>query len=127
MSDQIVHFIEKFNEAWTKGNIKELDSLLHDKVIFIAPDLKTEISGKEACLQTIKDYVDNANTKTFKLLDKKIHSWNQTAMISIEYHIEYDMGNRDHKEQGTEFWTLNKQQNNWKLIWRAMVKNEKVN
>ncbi len=48
--EQVIH---AFNKGWTHGNIELLETLLHDEVIFVAPDLTTEIEGKEACIQTI--------------------------------------------------------------------------
>ena len=103
-----------------------MTSLLHDQVIFVSPDLKTEIRGLNACLQTIKDYSAKAKTKTFEVRNKKIHIWDETVMITLDYYVEYEMKNQSYKENGTEFWTLNKQNGNWKLVWRALVKNEKI-
>jgi len=126
MNQRIETFINDFNKSWTQGEFESMTSLLHDKVIFVSPDLKTEIRGLNACLQTIKDYSANAKTKTFEVRNKKIHIWDETAMITLGYYVEYEMKNQSYKENGTEFWTLNKQNGNWKLVWRALVKNEKI-
>jgi len=127
MYQQINHFINQFNTAWTEGDIDSLDKLLHDKVIFLAPDLVTQISTKADCVQTIRDYVKSAATHVFEITNKTINVWAQTAMVSIDYYIEYEMQNNNYKEKGTEFWTLIEYNDTWKLVWRAIAKNEKLN
>jgi len=126
MDKSIEHLIEKFNNGWTQGDFESLASLLHENVVFIAPDLITEIIGKEACLQTIKEYVDNADTRHFVVEEQRVHVWQQTANISIKYSIEYLMEGKNYKESGKEFWTMIQEQNQWKLVWRAMVANESL-
>ncbi len=126
MNPQIDAFIKQFHDCWTKGDLIKLTSLLHDQIIFVAPDLKTEIKGKERCLQTIEDYSNNAVTKKFEVENKKIHVWDHTAMVIMDYDIEYRMKNENYKEKGTEFWTMVRENEKWKLVWRALAKIENL-
>ena len=126
MSKEIEAFIEHFNNSWTKGEFESITPLLDDETIFVAPDLKTEIRGRDSCIQTIKDYSYNAETKIFNVTNKKIHIWDKTAMVALDYYVEYEMNNHYYKEKGKELWTLNKQKGRWKLVWIALVKNEKI-
>ncbi len=124
MNQEIETLIKRFNDSWTKGKFDSLTYLLDKEIIFVAPDLKTEINGKDNCIQTIRDYSNNAETKLFDVTNRKINIWNETAMVALDYYIEYEMNNQYYKEKGKEFWTLSKQEGEWKLVWRAMVKNE---
>jgi len=36
------------------------------------------------------------------------------------------MKGKEYQEKGKEFWTLSKVHNDWKIVWRAMVSNEKL-
>ncbi len=85
MDQRIEIIINDFNKGWTQGEFESMTSLIHDKVIFVSPDLKTEIKGLNACLRTIKDYSAKAKTKTFEVRNKKIHIWNETAMITLAH------------------------------------------
>ena len=123
MTDDIEQIVDDFNSGWTAGNFEVIDTILHDEVVFVAPDLKTKLSGKPACLQSIKDYVSSAKTKVFEVKEKDIQIWNQTAVISIDYYIEYEMNDESYRERGLEFWTLEKA-DKWQMVWLAMVKNE---
>lgn len=126
MSQEIKKFIEHFNNSWTMGNAEDIVPLLDDKIIFLAPDLETEIKGKDNCVKTIKDYSKNAVTNFFEVTENKIHTWNNTAMVTLKYYVEYEMNNKHYKEKGTEFWTLNKLNESWRLVWRALINNEEI-
>ncbi|WP_142784692.1 nuclear transport factor 2 family protein [Changchengzhania lutea] len=126
MEEQIELFVDSFNTAWTQGNVKDINLLVDEDVIFVAPDLKTEIIGRKACIQTIRDYTKNAITKVFEIKDKQIHVWDRTATVSIDYYMEYQMNNKLYKENAKEFWTLIQKNNTWLLVWRAMVMNDKL-
>jgi ketosteroid isomerase-like protein len=126
MKEKIEKNIANFNKAWTQGKIEDILPLLHKDAIFLAPDLKTEISGRDACLQTIKDYVNNAKTNAFNVANNTIHFWQHTAVVSIEYFIEYEMNNKIYKESGKEFWTMINESGEWQIVWRSMLGNESV-
>ena len=126
MIKQIEKLINDFNNGWTKGEIESITPILHENIVFVAPDLKTEIIGKDNCIQTIIDYISSGETKLFEITEMKIHVIEQTAIIILDYYVEYEMNNRYYKENGKEFWTLIEKDGNWQLVWRAMVMNEKV-
>ncbi|MEM1001047.1 MAG: nuclear transport factor 2 family protein [Bacteroidota bacterium] len=126
MNKSIESLIETFNTGWTQGEFEAVESILHEDVVFIAPDLVTEIIGKQACLQTIKEYTSNADTLLFEIKNQKINTWLQTAIISIDYLIEYLMKGKKYREMGKEFWTLSREKDGWKMVWRVMVANKNL-
>ncbi len=126
MNKKILAFIEDFNSAWIKGDINKLTSLLDENIVFVTPDLKTEIRGRDNCIQTIREYLKQAETRSFEVLDRKIHIWKNTAVVSIDYYVEYVLNDTLYKENGKEFWTLQDKDNSWKMVWRAVVMNEEV-
>ena len=103
-----------------------LEPLLHQDVVFVAPDLKTKISGSAACMATIKEYGESAKTHLFQLEHKDITVRGQSAVVSLDYYIEYELNQELYKEKGKEFWTLTMESGVWKLVWRAMVHNEVI-
>ncbi len=45
------------------AELEKVADLMDDNVVFVAPDLKSEIKGREKCLQTLKDYLNVAQTQ----------------------------------------------------------------
>ena len=124
MSYQLETFIEAFNRAWTDGKVQDMEPLLDEGVVFLSPDMETKVIGRTACLETIRAYAKNATTKSFEVKHNDIHTWNETAVITIDYVIAYEMGHIVYNELGKELWTLKKQAGKWVLIWRALIKSE---
>ncbi len=55
-----------------------------------------------------------------------MHTWKDTAAITLECYVEYILNDQEYHELGTEVWLLIKIQDSWKMAWRAVVKNEAV-
>lgn len=127
MNQVLSQFVDDFNDAWLQGDYQSLESLLHDDVIFLAPDLKTKVLGRTKCIQSLKDYVNNSSTNVFELRKKDIKVWADTAVILIEYLVEYDFDLDHYKEIGTENWVLKHHHSKWELIWRAIISIKPVN
>lgn len=66
MSTQIEHLIDAFNNGWTQGKFDDIKPLLHDNVIFVAPDLKTQINGKIHVFRPSKTIVETQKLKYLK-------------------------------------------------------------
>ena len=93
-------FITEFNDNWLHGKLDELSDLLDHDVVFIAPDLTTEIKGREQCLQSFIDYLDTARTKKFQVRNKQINSWRDSASVLLEYYVEYELNETEYHELG---------------------------
>lgn len=126
MKKEIEEVIKHFNRGWTKGEFNMLENIMYEDVIFVAPDLKTQILGMENCINTIKEYNVAASTSLFDATNTDIKMWDDMAVVTLSYYIEYTMNNKNYKENGTEFWMLKKFDQRWKIIWRAIVGNEKI-
>ncbi len=121
MNKELEQFVFDFNNAWFNADLKKAESMLHENVVFVAPDLKTSINGKEACLQSLKDYITNSTTHHFEIENLKINTWVDTAVILLEYYVEYEFGNKNYQEIGTENWVLKREEKRYYLVWRAIL------
>jgi hypothetical protein len=125
-SNQIKESIDNFNSGWLYGNLKKSETCLHDDVVFVSPDFIQKLSGKENCLKTLEEYISVAKTKRFKIIKEDISVWDNTANAIIEYEIEYEIDAKTYCEKGRELWTLLKNDEYWKIIWRGVLGNEKM-
>ena len=118
--------IERFNDASLYGDIDGVARCLHDKVVFLAPDLKHFITGKEACLETIRSYQQMAKTLHFRVTELTLLQDIITPVVLMKYDVGYEMKDKSFSEKGTEFLMLTKLNKDWKIIWRALLKVEPV-
>lgn len=125
-SNQIKESIDNFNNGWLYGNLKKSETCLHEEVVFVSPDFKQKLSGKENCLKTLKEYISVAKTRKFEVTKHDISVWENTANAIIEYEIEYEILEKSYHEKGWELWTLLKNDGEWKIVWRGVLGNEKM-
>jgi len=121
MEQEIEDFIHLFNQKWTEGKLEGIDSLLHSNSVFVAPDMVTEIIGREPCIASLKEYSENVETLSFKVTEKKVHLQNNTAMVTLFYDVAYKMNGTVYREEGVEFWNLIYENSSWLLLWRALA------
>jgi len=122
----IEKLIDNFNASWTTGDYVTFEKCLHDDVIFMSPDFKQSIIGKKACTESIQQYNKIAETKHFEVTNSQIFQWGSTANVIMDYYIEYRLNDTDHKENGKESWTIKLDSLQWKVLWRALLENNKI-
>ena len=124
MKKEIEDFLDDFNSAWSNGDENALRVLMDPDIIFLSPDKKTELRGREECLDTISEYMKNAETKMYTPRGLSVNLWNNnTAVVNMDYYIEYIYKGLHNKETGRELWTLIKKNDEWKLVYRALMEN----
>lgn len=120
----IEQFISSFNDSWLHGKWEVLRELLHDEVTFVLPDLSTTFTGKETCLDSIREYTEHAKTKSFEVTRSDIRIWGNTATVITDYSVSYEIAGELFSEVGTEIWTLIQVGMKWKIVWRGLIHNE---
>jgi len=121
---QILNFIQEFNDHWIHARVDKTSPLLHEDVVFTGPDFKTQIRGKSACLKTLKDYVSIGYTHHFETTNILIDNWENLSICIIEYIIDYEIKGKRYKEKGFEQWIILKNDVNFVLTSRTILKTE---
>ena len=118
--DRIKHIIKTLNDAWYNQDYQVLDKLFLDKVIFRSPDFKLQLHGKKACIQTFKDFMDNANVSKFEIENISVNFLQRTVLATYQFTIEYEMNNKFIQESGTDIMVFEEIEGDLLLSWRAM-------
>lgn len=126
MLKSVEQFVASFNEAWLHGKWETLHQLLHQEVVFVLPDLTTVYEGKQKCIDSIRQYTEHAKTKAFQVTRKDIRIWGQTATVVLDYEVHYEISEELFSEAGTEVWTLSRELNQWRIVWRGLIHNQSI-
>ncbi len=124
---EIQKLIEELNESWMSGDFERIGELLDEEVIFVIPDFSQDIEGKPDCVETYKQFHKTANTIYFRSESEKVWVWDDFAVAHQEYEIKYEIDGELVKEKGTEILNFKKTRGEWKIIWRSMGNNKKIN
>lgn len=120
----IEQFVSSFNDAWLHGKWDTLSQLLHNEVVFVLPDLVSVYAGKQACINSIREYTEHAQTKSFTVSRSDIRIWGATASVVLDYQVAYTIHEETFQEVGTEVWTLIREMNQWRIVWRGLIHNQ---
>ncbi len=120
----VEQFISSFNQAWLHGKWDTLTQLLHKEVVFVLPNLVSVYEGRQKCMDSIREYTQHAQTKSFNVTRSDVRIWGPTASVVLDYEVSYEINGETFAEIGTEVWTLTREGNQWQIVWRGLIRNE---
>ena len=118
---EIRKLLAKINQAWLSGRVKELKNYFHRDVVFVSPGFVGRTSGKSRCVQSYKEFTDQATIRDFKESDHAIDVWGDTAVASLRFEIDYEMNDTDYHELGHDLFVLVRRNTKWLAVWRTMI------
>ncbi|NJO03898.1 MAG: nuclear transport factor 2 family protein [Bacteroidia bacterium] len=113
--------MRKINQAWLNNQWSELHAYLHPDIVFVPSSLPTPIKGRDACIQTYRDFIQQAEVKKYQESEPSIDTWQDTAVARCAYSIHYQMENKIYQEQGYDIFVFSKQGGTWQAVWRMMT------
>ncbi len=118
-ADAIRQRIEAANAAWFDGRPREVASLFAADAVFVAPDLETVVSGRDAIVQSYVDYVEHVPTHAFDVHATNIQVVGETAVATYTFTVRYTLEGTPHIEDGVETMVFANRDGDWRCIWRT--------
>jgi ketosteroid isomerase-like protein len=112
--------LKKINESWLQKNYDLMGSYLADNVVMVPPGSSDRIKGKEAYVQSYRDYDAVANTTEFHPGDPQIDVFGDVAVVIYPFFISYDLQGTVYHEHGKEALVLSRSGLGWQILWRTM-------
>jgi hypothetical protein len=113
IENDILEFIKKMNECWTKGNPQELENYFHQNMIAITPTDKKRLDGKTACVNGWSAFAKNTKINLWKEYDHKIQIYGNTVVVTYYFDINFEMGNQKINMSGRDMVTLVNENGKW--------------
>ncbi|HEV7765945.1 MAG TPA: DUF4440 domain-containing protein [Thermoanaerobaculia bacterium] len=125
MSDreQIKAVVAAITQAWLSKQYELIDDYLAADVVIAAPDSDTRVIGREAYVQSFRDYDSAAVTDEFDAGNPLIDVIGDAAVALCPFRISYQLNGVTYRETGTEMLVLNRSSTGWLVIWRSMRSN----
>lgn len=122
---RITDIIDEINEAWLFQDFDKIASHLHEEVVLVQRDYQDAIVGKEAYIDVYQGFTEQASVNRYRADKVHIYCQDEIANAHYQFRIEYETSEEVVQEKGIDLFTFRKQENEWKVIWRA-VANVKV-
>jgi ketosteroid isomerase-like protein len=121
---EIWQIIQNINIAWSKNHTEDLHKYFHGNMVIVDPNQHPLSSGSQACIDSYKEFIDNAIVHEYKESNPVIHIFGDTAIASYRFDINYDMKGKNYIESGRDLFALNKEEGKWLAVWRMLLPNK---
>ena len=116
--------MRQINEAWMKGRLDELASMLHREIVMAPPGFGGRAQGRDAILGGFRDYCENAKTVEFNEHDLQADVIGDVAIVTFRYDIVYERAGTRSRASGRDLWVLQKHSGTWLGVWRTLFDSE---
>jgi hypothetical protein len=117
---QLWKLIRKINNCWHRGNPLELSDFFDQNVVFNSPDFKRQIIGKDNCIRTYIDFMNNSKVLIYNESNPAVQLFANTAVVTYDFEMKYEQNNNTYHETGTDILIFERRQGLWKVIWRGL-------
>jgi ketosteroid isomerase-like protein len=125
MSDQIRDLLQTINSSWLSERPEELSRILadcfHPDMVIKDCDLEIVAKGKDACVRSYVDFIQQAKISAFSQDDADIHVVGETAIATYGWKITYTLEGKEYTEPGHDVFVFSRADGKWLAVWRAML------
>ncbi len=116
----ILGIVNKINESWLGKQYDEIGTCLADDVVIAPPGSDKRIRGRDAYVQSYRDYDTVAKTDQFLAEEPQIDIVRDTAVVISPFFVTYEMKGTTYQERGRDILILARQGTEWRVVWRTM-------
>lgn len=124
----IERIVREFNEIWLAGDVQRLASFFHPEVVMVAPGGVERLSGREAMIQSFREYLAQARTLNFEETSLTVDVFDDTAVATLGFRVRYELGGLVHDELGTDVLVFSFGRGDdgngggaWRIVWRTQI------
>jgi ketosteroid isomerase-like protein len=117
--------IRNMNDAWLGLPAEEIPAALgaffHQDATIRGADLSITARGKEACIQSYVDFVEQAAIRECTLEDAEVDLAGDSASAVYNWEMTYELEGQEYSEAGADVVMLARVDGRWLITWRLML------
>lgn len=118
--EEIIQIVKNMNQTWIKGDFSKLREYFHKNISIVLGDFKRIGEGIDTCINSYKKFVVNSRIFSFDETDLEVEIFGNTAIVILEYKIDYTINKQRYQEDGKEIMIFTKELKMWLLCWRMI-------
>jgi ketosteroid isomerase-like protein len=119
-ADAIAAIVGHINESWRAQRYDDIGSHLAVDVVMAAPGSTVRLAGRDAYVQSYREYDRAAVTETFTPGEPQIDVIGDVAVATCPFSIVYRLEGTTYRERGQDILVLHRQPAGWRVVWRSM-------
>jgi len=116
--------VAALNRSWLEGRYEDLAGYFHPDVVFVPPGFTARLAGREACVQTYRDFGAAATVREFTPAPPQVDVWGDTAVAACPFSIVYELAGTTYHERGVDLLVFAREAGAWLVVYRSMTSPE---
>ena len=125
IAGEIRGVLATINSAWLGADPEALSATLqscfHRDMVIKGCGLDSEAEGREACVRSYLDFIEQAKISDFKQNEPDVRIFGNTAIASYNWRIAYSLESKEYDERGSDVFVFLRENEKWLAVWRAML------
>ena len=113
--------IKSINDYWFAKEYDKIGAFLSEDVVIRPPGGSNLVRGKDAYVQSYRDYDQAAKTLEFIAEDPVIDIMGDVAVATCPFSVVYEIEGEVYREKGHEHLVFSRSGNQWLIVWRTMA------
>jgi ketosteroid isomerase-like protein len=110
--------ITRIDEAWREKRFDGLADCFHPDAVITGPGFVELAKGREACVESYREFAANAEILTFGESGHQLRVWDTTAVYTFGWKMSFDRGQGPVAEKGTDQMVFERSAGEWRMVWR---------
>lgn len=117
---QVSAALQAINRAWRVRRYADLKEYFHPKIVFMMEGFGERVIGREAVIDTYRLFTQSATIHTYSERGLQITSAEETALVSFQFDMRYEIDGEMLHETGEEFFVFRYSQGRWLVVLRTV-------
>jgi ketosteroid isomerase-like protein len=114
--DAIRDIVRAINDHWRKKRYDLIGDLLAEEAVIAPPGLQQRVRGRDAYVQSYRDYDEAASTLEFSAGDPQVDVIGDVAVAVCAFDVVYETGGTTHREHGSDLLVFSRLRGEWKVV-----------
>ena len=115
---EIERLIRDINQAWKSGHAEQLHNFFHPDIVMAGPGFQELVRGRDACVESYREFAANAKVHEHIESDFKIGVWSDTAVCTYAWSMTYERAGEQSREKGTDQFVFGREGDKWLAVYR---------
>ncbi len=107
--------------AWRTNRPEDLTGYLHPDITMALPGFQGSVKGREALVDSFKEFCDHARVIEYDETDETIHIVGDVAIASFHFAMIYERSACREHSTGRDIWAFERRDERWLAVWRTMT------
>jgi uncharacterized protein (TIGR02246 family) len=121
VSSEAERLVRELNATWQEGDLDKLAGFFHESVVLLPPDSGEPIVGRDAVLETYRNFLQSAVLHDFTETTLTSFDFPGTVIVHMGFAVDFSVGEQRMRDSGLEVYAVDTSETELQVIWRSQT------